>query len=265
MNNTSKDSKIIRRVVLMANDWPGLKVARYLVSQKDEIVRLYLHAENIRKLGPEIVEASNCDKDKIFEAKEVKDEKHVKGLKELKADYIITVYWSHLLKKDVIECAVEGTVNFHPALLPINRGWYPNVHSILDGSPIGVTLHTIDESADTGLVWAQKEMALTEYDTAFTIHQRCQRQMVELFKEVWPKIKAGEIQPVPQDNSKAVYHEKSEVDSFDNISPEFVMKVEDFIKLLRARSFGNRGFAYYEKGGQRVYLNLRLSKDTFFE
>ena len=39
-------------------------------------------------------------------------------------------------------------INVHPALLPVNRGWYTHVHSILDGTPTGVTLHAV--SAATG-------------------------------------------------------------------------------------------------------------------
>ena len=60
----------------------------------------------------------------------------------------------------------KDSVNFHPAFLPINRGWYPHVHSIVDGSKLGVTLHRIDEGADTGPIWVQKEMRLLPHDTS---------------------------------------------------------------------------------------------------
>ena len=62
--------------------------------------------------------------------------------------------------------SVETTVNFHPALLPINRGWFPHVHSLIDGSKAGVTLHQIAEGADTGLIWVQEEEKIISTDTA---------------------------------------------------------------------------------------------------
>lgn len=257
--------KVGKRVILMANDWPGVEVAKYLLSQGDEIVRLYLHADNNRKYGPEIIEASKCKESHIFDAENLTDPEHIKNLIELAPDYIITVYWAYLLKKEVIECASEGRVNFHPALLPINRGWYPHVFSIIDGTPTGVTLHEIDEGADTGAIWAQREVPLSEYDTAFTIYNTLQRKIVELFKETWPKIKVKKIQPVPQDHLEANYHKKSEIESLDKIDPESDIKVGDLIRLLKARSFGNKGFAYYERDGQRVYLNIRVSKTISFE
>ena len=37
------------------------------------------------------------------------------------------------------------------------------------------------------------------------------------------------------------------------------------INLLRARSFNNLGFAYYKSNGEKIYLNLKLSKSNKFE
>lgn len=254
----------MQRIILMANDWPGVEVARYLVLEGEQIIRLYLHARNNRKYGQEIIKASKVKKAQIFDFKKLRDSKHVKGLQKLSCDYIVTVYWAHLLKKEVFNCTQKGTVNFHPALLPVNRGWYPHVHSILDGSPAGITLHKIEEEADTGDIWSQKRIALSELDTAFTIHKRLQKELVKLFKKTWPKIKNGKIQAFSQDSSKAIYHKKLEVDKFDKLDLDKTMKVKDVINLLRARSFGDKGFAYYERGKEKIYLNIKLSKSSYF-
>ena len=50
----------------------------------------------------------------------------------------------------------EKTINFHPSLLPSYRGWYPHVHNIIDKTQCGVTLHELNEGADTGKIWIQK-------------------------------------------------------------------------------------------------------------
>ena len=173
------------KIILMANDKPGALVADFLKKSGDKIVRLYLHDENARKCSDEIIRNSSCSE--IYYAKDLKEENHVKTIKELNADFIITVYWAHLLKPSIFK-AVKDTVNFHPAFLPINRGWYPHVHSIIDGSELGVTLHRIDEGADTGPIWAQKKIELLPYDTAKTVYDRLQFEIVELFKKKWDKI-----------------------------------------------------------------------------
>lgn len=248
----------------MANDRPGLEVCKHLVASGDRIVRLYLHPPDKQTFGREIAEASGCASQDIYLAPLLKDPEHIEGLKNLGANWIITVYWAYLLSTDVIGAA-KDTVNFHPALLPVNRGWYPHVHSIIDGTPTGVTLHAIDAGADTGPIWVQKKVALTPYDTAYTIYNLLQTEIVNLFKESWPKISGGQIEPFPQDESKANFHRKDEVKDLDRLDPEATMKVKDLINLLRARSFGHLGFAYYEVDGKPVYLNLQLNETPTFE
>ncbi len=245
------------RVILMANDLPGVEVARYLIEQGDQIVRLYVHGEGQQKHVDEIIRA--CGRTQMFEASALKDREHVAGLPDLSADNIITVYWAHLLSPEVIQAAKETTVNFHPAMLPVNRGWYPHVHSLLDGSATGVTLHVIDENADTGPIWAQREVPVIPTDTASTLYRRLQSEIVQLFTEVWPQIKSGSLKPKDQTVEGAVYHRKSEVAALDRIDPEATMKVKDVINFLRDRSFDDMGFAYVDDGNQRVHLNLRLS------
>lgn len=249
-----------KTVVLMANDTVGLEVARYLVANGDRIARLYLHEPDYRKRADEIVGASGCESEDVLDASLLSDAEHVSGLRELAADFIITVYWRHLLSGEVIRSARQGTVNFHPALLPVNRGYYPHVHSIVDGTPTGVT----DETADTGPVWARREVTLTPLDTAYTIYHRLADEIVDLFKRTWPKIAAGQIQPTPQDESKAISHRMNEVDALDALDLDATMKVRDVVNRLRARSFGDLGFAYFDEGGQRVYVNVRLSKTHRF-
>jgi methionyl-tRNA formyltransferase len=245
-----------QRVALLANDRPGLEVARYLVANGDEIVRLYLHAPEKLKRGAEIVAAAGCAD--VHEAPALRDPAHVDGLLELAPDFLITVYWAHLLSEDAIAAARRGTVNFHPALLPVNRGWYPHVHSILDGSPTGVTLHAIDADADTGPLWAQREVPLRPDDVAGTIYERLQDEIVDLFRETWPLIAAGELDPTPQDEARAVYHRKAEIDQLDELRLDDVMRVGDVIDRLRARTFGTRGFAWFERDGVRVNVAIAL-------
>lgn len=251
-----------KRIVLMANGWVGLKVAEHLAANGDDIVRLYTHEPEYQDLSQEIIAASHCDS--VFKASLLKDDEHVATLRELAPDFIITVYWRHLLSQDVIDSA-RNTVNFHPALLPVNRGWYPHVHSIVDGSPCGVTLHALELAADTGPIWCQKEVPLESTDTAKTIYVGLQQEMVNLFKDNWQAISDGSMTPVPQDENKAVYHSIKEVDAMDHIDLDVSMSARELINILRARSFGDLGFAYYiDDDGNKVHLNLRLGTEKRF-
>lgn len=246
----------MKNIVLMADGIVGLEVTKKLIASGEKIVRLYLHDEGSAKLAEEIKVASGCEE--VFNRSSLQTQNHIDGLRSLGADFIITVYWAHLLSPEVISCAVD-TVNFHPALLPVNRGWFPHVHSILDGSSLGVTLHRIEQGADTGPIWAQKEVQLSPYDTAKTIYDRLQNEMIEIFSDNWPDIKSGKITPKSQSNVGACYHKKSEIAELDELDIDSIMPTRELINILRARSFGNLGFAYYEENGARVYVKISLS------
>ena len=48
--------------------------------------------------------------------------------------------------------------------------------------------------------------------------------------------------------------------SIEVLDPEAQVKGKDVMRQLRARSFGDKGFSYYELNGEKIYLNLRLSR-----
>ena len=249
-------------IVLMANYRPGLETAAFLREQGETVSRLYV-LDTTSEINRRIINASGVETTRLFSATDLDDPAHMRTLVDERNDCIITVYWPYLLSKVLLD-SVRFTVNFHPALLPVNAGWYPHVHSLLDGSPCGVTLHAMTEGADVGPIWAQKPVPMTPYDTAGTLYERLQDEIISLFKESWRGIASGEITPREQDLSRRVYHRKSEIEKLDRIDLDKEYKARDLIRLLRARTFGSRGFAYYVEGGEIVHVNLQLGpSDTF--
>lgn len=253
------------RIALFANHAPGIEVARHLgeCSDQNEVVALYLPG-----VSPEhdsrIAAALRLERQQIFTGPDIiKQPKHVEWFQEQKFDFIICVYWPWLLRCEIFK-AVGSTLNFHPALLPINRGWFPHVHSLIDGSQTGVTLHRIEEGADTGAIWAQQEVGIQPTDTAKEIYERLQLEIVSLFKTSWNDIRTHRIGAKPQDETQASYHAKKEIEELDRIELDQTYMARDLINKLRARSFGQRGFAFFEEHGEKVFVKLSLSKTSKF-
>ena len=253
------------RIALFANHQPSVDVARFLKSRHvDEVCALYLSGKNT-EIDQKIIEILEIPEDLIFYGSGIlKSDEHNEWFKEQCFDAIICVYWPWLLEGRMF-ASVRLSVNFHPALLPVNRGWFPHVHSLIDGSPCGVTLHQVEQGADTGAIWAQKQVDISPLDTARSLYLRLQKEIVDLFVSSWEQIIEGNIEPCPQNEINAVYHAKNEIDELDFINLDKTVTTEEFINLLRARSFGDKGFAYFIKNGNRVYLNLRLSESSSFD
>jgi methionyl-tRNA formyltransferase len=244
------------KIALFASGKVGLAVAS-LIKTTDEIVILGLADQD--KLIDEQIKKSlqNHEPTIVVGRNPISTTNMVELLLEHRVEAIITVYWPFILDEALIK-TIQITVNFHPAMLPQNRGWFPHVHSILDGSPTGVTLHKLAKGADTGDIWAQKHVPLHSWDTAKDIYDRLQTEMVYLFSDYWPKIKSGELSAFPQDHSKSSFHSIKEIEELDLIELEKEYKAIDLINLLRARTFGQKGFAYFEDSGRKVYLRIAL-------
>jgi len=250
-------------IVLMLSHESGRRVAEFFSRRNIEnIVALYLEEESA--FSDEIIEILDVGSERVFFGKNVlSDNENIKWLHEQDVDFLLTVYWPWLLDEKLFS-ASKNTMNFHPALLPVNRGWYPHVHSILDGSKCGVTLHQISKDADQGDVWVQKEVVINDSDTAEDIYIRLQDEICDLFSNNWENIRLGRCKAKSQEHENASYHAKNELALLDKLNLDEISGRELF-NLLRARSFGNRGFAYIENENEKLYLNLRIGKSSLFE
>ena len=135
------------RVALCANKNIGLKITQFLKNHEDtEICLLYLTGED-KAHDSRIIKSSGVKSKNIFRGNEVyKTKKHTNFFKKKKIDFLITVYWPWILKESFFQLAKQ-TINFHPSLLPMNRGWYPHVHNIIKNTKSGVTLHKISKKS----------------------------------------------------------------------------------------------------------------------
>ena len=245
------------KIGLFANGQVGKDILKFLIEQGEEISCLHLCEQN-KAMDSELAEIASGANIATFYGN-IEAGAHPEFYEE-QYDFVITVYWPWILSEKTFSKASK-TVNFHPAFLPVNRGWYPHVHSILDGSICGVTLHAIDANADTGPIWCQKEVTIRNEETALDIYLRLQREITELFQCNWADIRSGAICPVPQPAGQGNYHKKAEIAELDFLDLDAVSSVRELINKLRARSFGDRGYAYFLDENQKIFVNISLKRE----
>ena len=94
----------------------------------------------------------------VIGSADVNSQATLQQIKAWRPDLIISIYLNQLIKPELINLPPGGTLNVHPALLPRNRGIFPNFWIITDGEPeTGVTIHWVDEKFDTGRILLQEE------------------------------------------------------------------------------------------------------------
>lgn len=254
-----------KKVILFLNHDIGLKILRYLVmDDKVQIAQVYL-VNTSNEINSEIYKVCQLNQIETFTGREIiEDINHLRIVTQKNVDFIISVYWPWLIN-DAYLATAKDSLNFHPALLPKNRGWYPHVHNLLNGTPAGVTLHRMSSVADAGDVWAQKETFVSDTDNAKDLYERLKQDIYDLFIEIWPNFLQGVITPLKQDERQSSYNKKNALDEIDKIDLDEMSSFKNMINLLRARTFGHKPYAYFIQNGKKVYVQITLHNEEFME
>lgn len=96
----------------------------------------------------------------------------IAAVSALETDFIVSVQYDRILKKEIIAVPKKGALNLHFALLPRLRGCFPTKWAILNNESAGVTLHYIDEGIDTGPIIDQTEVPLSTHETDASLYRK---------------------------------------------------------------------------------------------
>jgi len=153
-------------------------------------------------------------------------------------------------------------INVHPGYNPYNRGWFPQVFSILNKLPVGATIHEIDEQLDHGAVIAQKQVEMHAWDTSIDIYNRVQLAEVELLKENLPAILQGTYKTMKPGEEGNV-NLKKDFNALCKLDLDKQTTMGDAIDTLRALTHGTYANAYFidPLTGSKVYVKISLEKE----
>ena len=129
-------------------------------------------------------------------------------IKAWQPDICFVVGLSQLVKAELLAIPRLACVGFHPTWLPRGRGRAPVAWLVHDATPGAVTYFVMDEGADSGPILVQEPFAVHSTDDATDV-TRAMELAIGRALDCWlPKLRAGEWNPQPQDDSQATYHAK---------------------------------------------------------
>jgi methionyl-tRNA formyltransferase len=91
-----------------------------------------------------------------------------------------------------------GTINPHYALLPAYRGMNVTEWSVLEGNPVGVSVHLVDPGIDTGPILLREEIALGPQETFASLRRKHQEVAARLLVSACLQLRDGTARPQPQ-------------------------------------------------------------------
>jgi methionyl-tRNA formyltransferase len=200
------------------------------------------------------------DRESVFVHSLLTTKEQLQQIESIQPDYIVSCGYRHIVPQSILGLPTEGCLNLHPSLLPFNRGANPNVWSIVDGTPAGVTLHYMDEGIDTGEIVAQREVEQTFVDTGKSLYERLEDALVSLFQQEWPNIEAGTASSETQAADVGTSHRTAEFNQLCQLNPDRETQIKPFLDRLRALTFPPYDNARIDVDGETYYIDVDIRK-----
>lgn len=201
-----------------------------------------------------------CDREDVFVHALLTTREQLQLVNTVQPEYIVSCGYRHIVPEDILSVPEQGAINLHPAYLPYNRGANPNVWSIVEGTPAGVTLHYMEPTVDTGDVIAREEVQTDFTDTGKDLYERLEDAQVKLFKDTWPDIVAGDVSPTAQEEDSSTYHRTDDFEELCEFDPDAEVTVKEFLDRLRALTFPPYDNARLEIDGETYYVEVDIHK-----
>jgi len=198
-------------VVFMGTPDFSVPVLQRLLEEKYEVIAVVTQPD--RPVGrkkvltppPVKVEALKHDIP-VYQPEKIRQSDELKAIISLNPDIIVTAAFGQILPKELLDAPKFGCVNVHASLLPELRGGAPIHYSILQGKEkTGITIMYMAEKLDAGDIISVAEVEIEEEDTVGTLHDKLSRVGSDLLAETLPKLLAGEITPIPQNDEEATF------------------------------------------------------------
>ena len=197
----------------------------------------------------------------VVDTTNVNAENTVRELKTLQLDYLFTLGWSQIFRKDFIDCFSEFVVGTHPSKLPHGRGRAPLPWTILeDLKTSAVSFFKIDTGVDTGSLIFQRNFDIPAGTYVQTLYSEVATQLGLGFHEIYKRITNNEkiTFSVQDEKGATIRGKRTPSDGFI----EFNAHINDIEKLIRAVSKPYPGAYCYYKNQKITFWEVAFDDEN---
>lgn len=200
-----------------------------------------------KKLMPSAVKTLALDQDlPIFQPTKINTAESLAELAKLELDVLVVAAYGQIFSQELLSLPKLGCINIHASLLPRWRGASPIQHAILAGdTKTGVSIMQMQQAMDAGDIWMQESCAISDEDTAQSLHDRLADLGAPALLQALSIIKVGDQQPNPQLEDQVTFCSK--LKKSDGII-DWSHAAKDIMRQIRA---------YYPWPGSYTHLGER--------
>jgi len=189
----------------------------------------------------------------LFQPEKLKDIKT--DLENLKPDIGILFAYGKIIPQWLMDLFPHGIINVHPSLLPLYRGPSPIEAPILNGDNIsGITIMNLDSGIDTGEIILQKEIKLSNEDSAEDVKKFILEEAPGMLIKTLDFAEEDRIVKYIQDNDIATYTRK-----WEKSDGEIKQEDTEIQKWNKYRAFNSSFGVYFLKNEAGINKRYKIT------
>ena len=247
-------------ICFFGNGEIGVEILSFLLDSNEKVSVAILHKEEYSRNYAELAKLADENGVQVMHESDLKDASCLKILERMQLTVGVSAFFNYIIRSEVLDLIQYGIINLHTSYLPWNRGSNPNVWSIINDDPVGVSIHLIDSGVDTGPIIAQKLIDVPVHFTAKMLYYKLQECIVRLFKERWPGIKSGRYELIYQNDLEGSVNRRRDLEQLKILDLNEKMTVKEVLNILRACMFPPHPPAFFEVEGDRYDVEITISR-----
>jgi methionyl-tRNA formyltransferase len=203
------------RIVVHGQQAFGKAVLEALLKRGDEVVAVYAAPEKPGQKPDPLKEAAVAAKLPVYQPASYRKPEVWEEFRALKPDLQVMAFVTLFVPEEFLNIPTNGSVQYHPSLLPKYRGPSAINWPIIQGdTETGLSIFWPDNGLDTGAVLLQKRTPIGFEDSLGSVYfDRLFPMGVEAMLESVDLVKAGKAPRIKQDESQATYEGRCGVDN----------------------------------------------------
>lgn len=195
------------KIALIGQSAFGKAVLEALADREEyDIVGVFAAPDGRRRREP-LATAAEASDIPVWQFKRMRDQKCIDVFRSLDADLCVMAYVTDIVPNEIIDAPSNGTIQYHPSLLPLHRGPSSINWAIIQGdTETGLSIFWPDEGLDTGPILMQKRVEIEPDDSVGSLYFNHLFPMgVEALVESVDQVATGNAPRIVQDENHATY------------------------------------------------------------
>ncbi|MBI2357142.1 methionyl-tRNA formyltransferase [Candidatus Dojkabacteria bacterium] len=225
------------KTLFIGSNWESLEVLKTIYEDsRFEVVGIITQPDKPvgRKqiLTPTEIKTFGLENDIPVFIPEKNEEKYKEALELFKPDLVVCIAFGEIIPDSFLLAPKYGSINIHFSLLPKYRGAIPIQSAIINGEKeTGITIMKMGKGMDKGPILSVFKEQIKPDDTNQSLRERLVKISAEVLPEILDRWVNGEIHAMEQDDSKATYCYKAELEKekmeikFDEMTAENIDRI----------------------------------------